>query len=47
MDEAPIALCLEPQVDATFEACEAVRHADLVILGPGSFNQYHAAAAIT
>lgn len=37
MDEAPIALCLEPQVDATFEACEAVRHADLVILGPGSF----------
>lgn len=37
MAEAPIALCLEPMVDATFEACEAIRQADLIILGPGSF----------
>lgn len=35
--EAPIALSLEPMVDATPEACEAVKHADLIILGPGSF----------
>jgi len=37
MPEAPIALSLEPEVDATWEACEAVRHAELIILGPGSF----------
>ncbi|MFB2803474.1 YvcK family protein [Shewanella seohaensis] len=37
MNEAPIALCLEPQVDATAEACEAINRADLIILGPGSF----------
>lgn len=37
MMEAPIALCLEPQVDATFEACQAVLNADLIIIGPGSF----------
>jgi len=37
MVEHPMALSLEPMVTATCEACEAVRHADLVILGPGSF----------
>ncbi|ABO23864.1 uridine diphosphate-N-acetylglucosamine-binding protein YvcK [Shewanella loihica] len=35
--EDPIALSLEPMVGATLEACEAVRQADLIILGPGSF----------
>ncbi|MEC4724027.1 uridine diphosphate-N-acetylglucosamine-binding protein YvcK [Shewanella sp. D64] len=33
----PMALSLEPMVTATCEACDAVREADLVILGPGSF----------
>ncbi|MPY23889.1 uridine diphosphate-N-acetylglucosamine-binding protein YvcK [Shewanella psychropiezotolerans] len=37
MDTHPMALSLEPMVTATYEACEAVRKADLVILGPGSF----------
>ncbi|NRD74054.1 uridine diphosphate-N-acetylglucosamine-binding protein YvcK [Shewanella sp. VB17] len=37
MSEHPIALSLEPMVTATCEACDAVREADLVILGPGSF----------
>lgn len=37
MNEVPIALCLEPLVDATLEACEAICQADLIILGPGSF----------
>ncbi|MCE9687369.1 uridine diphosphate-N-acetylglucosamine-binding protein YvcK [Shewanella sp. AS16] len=37
MSEAPIALSLEPLVDATCEACVAVQQADLIILGPGSF----------
>ncbi|MGX7654469.1 uridine diphosphate-N-acetylglucosamine-binding protein YvcK [Shewanella putrefaciens] len=37
MADVPIALCLEPQVDATFEACQAVLNADLIIIGPGSF----------
>ncbi len=37
MVEHPLALSLEPMVAATCEACEAVRDADLVILGPGSF----------
>ncbi|MBW8186600.1 uridine diphosphate-N-acetylglucosamine-binding protein YvcK [Shewanella nanhaiensis] len=37
MSEHPMALSLEPVVTATCEACDAVREADLVILGPGSF----------
>lgn len=37
MDGHPIALSLEPMVTATCEACDAVRNADLVLLGPGSF----------
>lgn len=37
MDSHPLALSLEPMVSATHEACDAVRDADLVILGPGSF----------
>ncbi|MDP5146517.1 uridine diphosphate-N-acetylglucosamine-binding protein YvcK [Shewanella sp. ULN5] len=37
MKEAPVALSLEPKVDATIEACDAIVNADLIILGPGSF----------
>jgi uncharacterized cofD-like protein len=37
MIEAPVALSLEPQVEATIEACLAIKDADLIILGPGSF----------
>ncbi|WP_299005805.1 uridine diphosphate-N-acetylglucosamine-binding protein YvcK [uncultured Shewanella sp.] len=37
MTDTPIALSLEPQVSVTKEACEAVKHAELIILGPGSF----------
>lgn len=37
MKEAPIALTLEPQVQATSEACRAIEQAQLIILGPGSF----------
>lgn len=37
MSNHPMALSLEPMVAATCEACDAVREADLVILGPGSF----------
>lgn len=37
MSEAPIALSLEPEVEATFEACSALAKADLIIIGPGSF----------
>jgi len=37
MKEAPVALSLEPEVDATIEACDAIASADLIILGPGSF----------
>lgn len=37
MAQAPIALSLEPQVAPTLEACQAVKEADLIILGPGSF----------
>ena len=37
MASHPMALSLEPMVAATCEACDAVREADLVILGPGSF----------
>ncbi|MCL1112831.1 uridine diphosphate-N-acetylglucosamine-binding protein YvcK [Shewanella basaltis] len=37
MTEAPIALSLQPEVTATHEACEAIKVADLIILGPGSF----------
>lgn len=37
MKEAPIALTLEPEVQATSEACAAIEQAQLIILGPGSF----------
>ncbi|ABZ76769.1 protein of unknown function UPF0052 and CofD [Shewanella halifaxensis HAW-EB4] len=37
MQDTPIALSLDPQVQATCEACEAIRDAELIILGPGSF----------
>ncbi|QDE31245.1 uridine diphosphate-N-acetylglucosamine-binding protein YvcK [Shewanella polaris] len=37
MLEAPIALLLEPEVEATSEACIALAKADLIIIGPGSF----------
>lgn len=37
MRDTPIALSLDPQVQATCEACEAIRDAELIILGPGSF----------
>ncbi|MGX9463560.1 uridine diphosphate-N-acetylglucosamine-binding protein YvcK [Shewanella sp. A14] len=37
MSEAPIALSLEPEVEATSEACTALTQADLIIIGPGSF----------
>ncbi|GGQ23775.1 uridine diphosphate-N-acetylglucosamine-binding protein YvcK [Shewanella litoralis] len=37
MTEAPIALSLEPLVQATSEACLAIEKAQLIILGPGSF----------
>ncbi|GIU02258.1 uridine diphosphate-N-acetylglucosamine-binding protein YvcK [Shewanella algidipiscicola] len=37
MQESPIALSLEPMVEATAEACDAIKAADLIILGPGSF----------
>ncbi len=37
MTEAPIALSLEPMVEATDEACIAIENAELIILGPGSF----------
>lgn len=37
MKEDPIALSLEPMVEATQEAYMAIENADLIILGPGSF----------
>ncbi|MCL1137328.1 uridine diphosphate-N-acetylglucosamine-binding protein YvcK [Shewanella pneumatophori] len=37
MQDTPIALSLDPQVEATNEACEAIKSAELIILGPGSF----------
>ncbi|MCL1123755.1 uridine diphosphate-N-acetylglucosamine-binding protein YvcK [Shewanella surugensis] len=37
MTDRPTALSLEPQVTVTAEACEAVKEAELIILGPGSF----------
>ncbi|PKG58135.1 uridine diphosphate-N-acetylglucosamine-binding protein YvcK [Shewanella sp. GutDb-MelDb] len=37
MTDTPIALSLDPLVQATCEACDAIRDADLIILGPGSF----------
>lgn len=37
MTDTPIALSLDPIVQATCEACDAIRDADLIILGPGSF----------
>ncbi|MBB1267853.1 uridine diphosphate-N-acetylglucosamine-binding protein YvcK [Shewanella sp. SR44-3] len=37
MSDAPLALMLEPQVSATFEASEAILNAEVILLGPGSF----------
>ncbi|UJF18704.1 uridine diphosphate-N-acetylglucosamine-binding protein YvcK [Vibrio sp. SS-MA-C1-2] len=37
LDDIPAQLYLEPQVPAITEAITAIEHADLVILGPGSF----------
>ncbi|MBB1441292.1 YvcK family protein, partial [Shewanella sp. SG41-4] len=37
MKEASIALLIEPEVEATSEACSALAKADLIIIGPGSF----------
>ncbi|MGL4474420.1 MAG: 2-phospho-L-lactate transferase CofD family protein, partial [Shewanella sp.] len=37
MPTPPAHLLLEPQVSATCEAVMAINHADLVVLGPGSF----------
>jgi len=37
MEATPVALSLDPMVKATCEACDAIRDADLIILGPGSF----------
>ncbi|MGI2261578.1 uridine diphosphate-N-acetylglucosamine-binding protein YvcK [Shewanella sp. GXUN23E] len=37
MSEPPMSLQLEPQVSATCEACEAIRNAEVVLFGPGSF----------
>jgi len=37
MQETPLALALEPMVEATDEACQAILEADLILLGPGSF----------
>ncbi|QSX31656.1 uridine diphosphate-N-acetylglucosamine-binding protein YvcK [Shewanella cyperi] len=37
MQETPLALALEPMVEATDEACQAIAAADLILLGPGSF----------
>lgn len=37
MEEVPLRLFLEPEVPATLEAIDAVKEADLILLGPGSF----------
>ncbi|KAB2826515.1 uridine diphosphate-N-acetylglucosamine-binding protein YvcK [Aliivibrio finisterrensis] len=37
MSQLPLRLFLDPEVPATFEAIEAVKKADLILLGPGSF----------
>ncbi|MCE7576049.1 uridine diphosphate-N-acetylglucosamine-binding protein YvcK [Aliivibrio fischeri] len=37
MDELPLRLFLDPEVPATLEAIDAVKQADLILLGPGSF----------
>ncbi|OOR99575.1 hypothetical protein B0187_04490 [Haemophilus paracuniculus] len=37
LDKLPTDLLLIPQVSATPEAVDALRHADLILLGPGSF----------
>ena len=37
MNEVPMALALDPEVEPTLEACLAIKKADLIILGPGSF----------
>ncbi|MCL1039236.1 uridine diphosphate-N-acetylglucosamine-binding protein YvcK [Shewanella submarina] len=37
METPPQSLQLSPQVNATCEACEAIRNAEVILLGPGSF----------
>ncbi|WP_394205968.1 uridine diphosphate-N-acetylglucosamine-binding protein YvcK [Shewanella waksmanii] len=37
MQQAPVALALEPNVESTNEAVDAIKQAELIILGPGSF----------
>ena len=37
MNEVPSSLALEPQVNATCEAIEAINKAQIIIIGPGSF----------
>ncbi|BDM64114.1 putative gluconeogenesis factor [Shewanella sp. NFH-SH190041] len=37
MTSAPLALDLQPKVQATCEACDAIRQAQVILLGPGSF----------
>ena len=37
MEEVPLRLFLDPEVPATLEAIDAVKEADLILLGPGSF----------
>lgn len=37
MNQPPVALALEPQVESTNEAVSALKCSDLIILGPGSF----------
>ena len=37
LEEMPQSLALQPQVEATPEVLAAIQHADLIILGPGSF----------
>ena len=37
MPTMPSTLTLSPMVMPTLEACEAIKHAELIILGPGSF----------
>ncbi|WP_372872722.1 uridine diphosphate-N-acetylglucosamine-binding protein YvcK [Shewanella sp.] len=37
LESHPIALSLEPMVEPTLEACQAIEEAELIVLGPGSF----------
>ncbi|GGI90597.1 uridine diphosphate-N-acetylglucosamine-binding protein YvcK [Shewanella gelidii] len=37
MSQTPISMTLEPEVEATCEATNVVKNADLIIIGPGSF----------